>query len=132
MLNTIIIMGRLVRDPEVRRTNSGKTCASFTVAVDRDYGDKQTDFLDCVAWQQTGDFVDKYFMKGDPIVVQGRMQSRDWTDKQGGKRRAWEIVVNQVHFAAGGKRNAEASTAPVAAADSDYDALLDDDPNLPF
>lgn len=132
MLNTIIIMGRLVRDPEVRRTNSGKTCASFTVAVDRDYGDKQADFLDCVAWQQTGDFVDKYFMKGDPIVVQGRMQSRDWTDKQGGKRRAWEIVVGQVHFAAGGKRNAEAPAAPVAAADSDYDALLDDDPNFPF
>ena len=132
MLNTIIIMGRLVRDPEVRRTNSGKTCTSFTVAVDRDYGDKQTDFLDCVAWQQTGDFVDKYFMKGDPIVVQGRMQSRDWTDKQGGKRRAWEIVVSQVHFAAGGKRNAEAPAAPVDAGGGEYDALLDDDPNLPF
>lgn len=132
MLNTIIIMGRLVRDPEVRRTNSGKTCASFTVAVDRDYGDKQADFLDCVAWQQTGDFVDKYFMKGDPIVVQGRMQSRDWTDKQGGKRRAWEIVVNQVHFAAGGKRNTEAPTAPVAAGGGAYDPLWDDDPNLPF
>lgn len=132
MLNTIIIMGRLVRDPEVRRTNSGKTCTSFTVAVDRDYGDKQTDFLDCVAWRQTGDFVDKYFMKGDPIVVQGRMQSRDWTDKQGGKRRSWEIVVSQVHFAAGGKRNTEGSAVPAAAADSDYDPLLDDDPNLPF
>lgn len=132
MLNTIIIMGRLVRDPEVRRTNSGKTCTSFTVAVDRDYGDKQTDFLDCVAWQQTGDFVDKYFMKGDPIVVQGRMQSRDWTDKQGGKRRAWEIVVSQVHFAAGGKRNTEGSAVPVDAGGGEYDALLDDDPNLPF
>lgn len=132
MLNTIIIMGRLVRAPEVRRTNSGKTCASFTVAVDRDYGDKQADFLDCVAWQQTGDFVDKYFMKGDPIVVQGRMQSRDWTDKQGGKRRAWEIVVSQVHFAAGGKRNAEGSAVSVDAGGGEYDALLDDDPNLPF
>ena len=92
MLNHITIMGRLTRDPELRRTGSGVAVASFTVAVDRDFGgrdggEKETDFIDCVAWRQTGEFVSKYFTKGSMIVVSGRLQIRSWTDKDGNKRR---------------------------------------------
>ena len=92
MLNHITIMGRLTRDPELRRTGSGIAVASFTVAVDRDFGgrdggERETDFIDCVAWRQTGEFVSKYFTKGSMIVVSGRLQIRNWTDKEGGKRR---------------------------------------------
>ena len=92
MLNHITIMGRLTRDPELRRTGSGVAVASFTVAVDRDFGgrdggEKETDFIDCVAWRQTGEFVSKYFTKGRMIVVSGRLQIRSWTDKDGNKRR---------------------------------------------
>lgn len=102
MLNVAIIMGRLTRDPELRRTNSGKPVASFTVAVDRDFApegqEKQTDFIDCVAWQGTAEFVEKYFKKGSMIVVDGRLQLRDWTDKDGNKRRTAEIVASNVYF----------------------------------
>ena len=102
MLNVVTIMGRLTRDPELRRTNSGKPVASFTVAVDRDFApdgqEKQTDFIDCVAWQGTAEFVDKYFNKGSMIVVTGRLQLRDWTDKDGNKRRTAEIVASSVYF----------------------------------
>ena len=91
MLNHITIMGRLTRDPELRRTGSGIAVASFTVAVDRDFApdgqEKETDFIDCVAWRQTGEFVSKYFSKGSMIVVSGRLQLRNWTDKDGNKRR---------------------------------------------
>ena len=134
MMNIAILQGRLVQDPQVRRTDSGKTCTSFTVAVDRDYGDKQADFLDCVAWQQTGDFVDKYFMKGDPIVVQGRLQTRTWEDKQGAKRKATEIIVDHVHFCGGSKRRGKFSSPGRAAAQSagDYGILEDYDEGLPF
>ncbi|MCI7809051.1 single-stranded DNA-binding protein [bacterium] len=103
MLNHIVIMGRLTRDPELRRTGSGIAVASFTVAVDRDFGgrdggEKETDFIDCVAWRQTGEFVSKYFTKGSMIVVSGRLQIRNWTDKEGGKRRSAEIVADNVYF----------------------------------
>ena len=103
MLNHIVIMGRLTRDPEVRYTQSQLPVASFTVAVDRDYsgrdgGERQTDFIDCVAWRQTAEFVNKYFKKGSMAVVSGRLQIRDWTDREGGKRRSAEIVVDNIYF----------------------------------
>ena len=101
MLNHITVMGRLTRDPELRRTGSGVAVASFTVAVDRDFGnngEKETDFIDCVAWRQTGEFVDKYFSKGRMAVVSGRLQIRSWTDKDGNKRRNAEIVADNVYF----------------------------------
>lgn len=104
MLNRIVIMGRLTRDPELRRTGSGIACTSFTIAVDRDYsgkdgGEKETDFIDCVAWRQTGEFVSKYFTKGRMAVVDGRLQIRGWTDKEGNKRRTAEVVADHVYFA---------------------------------
>ena len=103
MLNHITIMGRLTRDPELRRTASGVAVASFTVAVDRDFGknengEKETDFIDCVAWRQTGEFVSKYFTKGSMIVVSGRLQIRNWNDKDGNKRRSAEVVADNVYF----------------------------------
>ena len=103
MLNHIVIMGRLTRDPELRRTGSGIAVASFSVAVDRDFGgrdggEKETDFIDCVAWRHTGEFVSKYFTKGSMIVVSGRLQIRGWTDKDGNKRRTAEVVADNVYF----------------------------------
>ena len=103
MLNHITIMGRLTRDPELRRTGSGIAVASFTVAVDRDFasresGERETDFIDCVAWRQTGEFVSKYFTKGRMAVVSGRLQIRSWTDKDGNKRRTAEVVADNVYF----------------------------------
>ena len=110
MLNKIILMGRLTRDPELRRTQSGTAVASFTLAVDRDYkpqdGERETDFIDIVAWRGTGEFVSKYFTKGRMAVVEGRLQVRDWTDKDGNKRRSAEVVANRVYFGEG-KRNTE-------------------------
>ena len=104
MLNHITIMGRLTRDPELRRTGSGVAVASFTLAVDRDFsgrdnGEKEVDFIDCVAWRQTGEFVSKYFTKGQMAVASGRLQIRAWTDKDGNKRRTAEVVADNVYFA---------------------------------
>ena len=103
MLNHITIMGRLTRDPELRTTQSGVSVTSFTVAVDRDFGgrdggEKQTDFIDCVAWRQTGEFVSKYFHKGSMIVVSGRLQSRKWQDRDGNNRISWEVTADNVYF----------------------------------
>ena len=103
MLNHITIMGRLTRDPELRRTGSGIAVASFTLAVDRDFspkdgGERETDFIDCVAWRQTGEFVSKYFTKGRMAVVSGRLQIRNWNDKDGNKRRSAEVVADNVYF----------------------------------
>ena len=103
MLNHIVIMGRLVRDPELRRTGTGIAVASFRVAVDRDFapkdgGERKADFIDCVAWRQTGEFISKYFTKGRMIVVDGRLEMRDWTDKDGNKRTSAEIVVANAYF----------------------------------
>ncbi len=103
MLNHITLMGRLTRDPELRYTPSGTPVASFTLAVDRDFapkdsGEKQTDFIDIVAWRQTGEFVSKYFTKGSMAVVSGRLQIHEWQDKEGNKRRSAEIVADNVYF----------------------------------
>ena len=102
MLNKIILMGRLTRDPELRRTQSGTAVTSFSLAVDRDFksqsGEKETDFIDIVAWRSTAEFVSKYFTKGRMAVVEGRLQTRDWTDREGGKRVATEIVADNIYF----------------------------------
>lgn len=103
MLNRIIIMGRLTRDPELRRTQTGLPVASFTLAVDRDFKDKTTgekgvDFIDVVAWRSTAEYVSRYFTKGRMAVAEGRLQMRDWTDKDGNKRRTAEVVAENVYF----------------------------------
>ncbi len=166
MLNHITIMGRLTRDPELRRTGSGIAVASFTLAVDRDFGknengERETDFIDCVAWRQTGEFVSKYFTKGRMAVVSGRLQIRGWTDKDGNKRRSAEVVADNVYFgdskrdadnggssyagnsyggnAYGGNSYGAAPAgnyggyaAPASAPASDFAMLEDDDAQLPF
>ena len=139
MLNHITIMGRLTRDPELRRTGSGKPVASFTVAVDRDFsqGDqKETDFIDCVAWQKTGEFVDKYFSKGSMIVVAGRLQIRSWNDKDGNKRRTAEVVADNVYFGESKSQESRGTQAPsyggYTPPANDYATLDDEDPQLPF
>ena len=157
MLNHIVIMGRLTRDPELRRTGSGVAVASFTVAVDRDFGknengEKETDFIDCVAWRQTGEFVSKYFTKGSMAVVSGRLQIRSWKDKDGNNRRTAEVVADNVYFgdskrdgdsgsAFGGNNFANAYSAPAGFGGysapagnpaSDFAMLDDDDAQLPF
>ena len=103
MLNKIIIMGRLTRDPELRRTGSGTAVTSFSLACDRDFksqsGEKETDFIEVVAWKNTAEFVSKYFSKGRMAVVEGRLQIRDWTDKAGNKRKTAEVVADNVYFA---------------------------------
>lgn len=124
MMNIAILQGRLVQDPQVRRTDSGKTCTSFTLAVERDYGEHQADFLDCVAWQQAGDFVGKYFLKGDPILIQGSVQNRSWEDKQGNKRTKTEVIAARVWFCGG-----KPKPAPDAMA---YPLLEENDEKLPF
>ena len=161
MLNHITIMGRLTRDVELRRTGSGIAVASFTVAVDRDFGnrdggERETDFIDCVAWRQTGEFVSKYFTKGSMIVVSGRLQIRNWNDKDGNKRRSAEVVADNVYFGES-KRSGDSGSygnatyggnsgysapapapsfggysAPAAATASDFAMLDDDDAQLPF
>ena len=134
MLNRIDIMGRLTRDPELRRTGSGLAVASFCVAVDRDWpnketGEKETDFIDCVAWRQTGEFVSKYFTKGSMIVVSGRLQIRPWVDKDGNKRKTAEIVADNVYFGESKKdKDARNTTTPT----SDFTMFDDDDAVLPF
>ena len=153
MLNHIVIMGRLTRDPELRRTGSGIAVASFSVAVERDFsgrdgGEKETDFIDCVAWRQTGEFVSKYFTKGRMIVVSGRLQIRSWTDKEGNKRRTAEVVADNCYFgeskrpSEGGSYGGNTYSAPAApnyggynapaAPASDFAMLDDDDAQLPF
>ena len=137
MLNTITIMGRLTRDPELRYTASQKPVASFTLAVDRDFGDKQTDFIDCVAWNKAAEFVQKYFHKGSMTVATGRLQLRDWTDKDGNKRRNAEVVADHVYF---GESKSQQSTGSYsnpaqyhAPVDVSYSPMTDaDDGELPF
>ena len=149
MLNHIVLMGRLTRDPELRRTGSGIAVASFTLAVDRDYapkdgGARETDFIDIVAWRSTAEFVSKYFSKGRMAVVSGRLQIRPWEDKDGNKRRSAEVVADNVYFGeskrdSGGYGSggysapaAPSYAAPSSAPASDFAMLEDDDAQLPF
>lgn len=126
MLNKIVIMGRLTRDPELRQTQNQIPVASFTLAVDRDFGE-ETDFIDCVAWRKTAEFVNKYFTKGKMAVVAGRLQLRNWEDKDGNKRRSAEVVADNVYFG-DSKKNTETSTE--YSGFHDADDISDDD--LPF
>ena len=156
MLNHIVIMGRLTRDPELRYTQSQTPVVSFSVAVDRDFGgrdggEKQTDFIDCVAWRSTAEFVSKYFRKGSMVVVSGRLQIRDWQDRDGNKRRSAEVVADNVYFGESRRReddnrdsygagnyagssyggyNADRSAAP--APSNTFVELDDGDGELPF
>ena len=167
MLNHIVIMGRLARDPELRHTQTGTPVASFTLAVDRDFkdkntGERQTDWIDVVAWRGTGEFVSRYFSKGRMAVVEGRLQIRDWTDKEGNKRRSAEVVADNVYFGdskregdggsygdrsgsygdrGAGYGGSYGSRAPAPAGPTDYGIppagdqfsdLADDDGELPF
>ena len=124
MLNHIDIVGRLARDPELRRTGSGVAVASFTVACERDFGGsdgkKETDFIDCVAWRQTGEFVSKYFRKGNMIIVSGRLQIRNWNDKDGNKRRSSEVVADNCYFGSTKKEASEGNTAQSGVYGSGY------------
>ena len=138
-LNHITIMGRLTKEPERRQTQSGKAVANFTLAVDRDYAEKgaerETDFIECVAWRGTAEFVDKYFGRGQMAVVSGRLQIRDWEDKDGNRRRKAEVVADNVYFGES-KRDAGANGAPSygvkPAPASDFAVLEDEDSQLPF
>lgn len=141
MLNHITIMGRLVRDPELRRTGSGTAVASFCVAVDRDFapkdgGERKADFINCVAWRNTGEFIAKHFTKGRMIVVDGRLEMREWTDKEGNKRTSAEINVANAYF---GDNKRDGDNAPAAsnyggyaAPANDFAPVADDDAALPF
>ena len=144
MLNHIVIMGRLTRDPDLRYTQSQLPVVSFTLAVDRDFsgkdgGEKQTDFIDCVAWRSTAEFVSKYFTKGSMAAVSGRLQLRDWTDREGGKRRSAEVIVDNIYFGGNKKDNSAASqnapqqshSAP-AYEQSRFVEMDDGDEELPF
>lgn len=134
MLNRIIVMGRLTRDPELRRTNSGTAVASATVAVDRDFknqdGSRDTDFIPIVAWKGTGEMLAKYFTKGRMIVVEGRLQLRDWTDKDGNKRRSAEIVADSVYFG-DSKRDGGDNPSYAPAPSGDF-TEAEDDGDFPF
>ena len=151
MLNHITVMGRLTRDPELRRTGSGIAVANFTLAVERDFaskegGEKETDFIDCVAWKSTGEFVSRYFQKGSMAAVAGRLQSRKWKDKDGNNRITWEIVAENVYFAER-KQNSESGINssyggnPESSRNASYggnsgrrayDPVYGDDVELPF
>ena len=153
MLNKIVLMGRLTRDPELRHTGSGTATTSFSLAVDRDFkgqdGEKEVDFIDVVAWRSTAEFVCKYFAKGRMAIVEGRLQLRDWTDRDGGKRRSAEVVANNVYFgdsrptdagsdpAESQRRNRENLSkrfqeSPMGGQDQDFAEIGDEDGELPF
>lgn len=133
MLNKVIVMGRLTRDPELRYTQTNTPVASFSLACDRDYSErKQTDFIDCVAWSHTAEFIKKYFSKGRAAVVEGRLQVRNWEDDAGNKRRAAEIVVNSIYFADSKPENKQEREYASPRPDTGYAGLKDDEDDLPF
>ena len=150
MLNRIVLMGRLTRDPELRRTQSGTAVTSFSIACDRDFksqsGEKETDFIDVVAWRGTAEFVSKYFTKGRMAIVEGRLQIRDWTDNNGGKRRSAEVVADNIYFGDSKRDSAPGDygappaygapagrgTPPSMDARSEFAEIGDEDGELPF
>lgn len=139
MLNKIVLMGRLTRDPELKRTQSGTAVTSFALAVDRDFksqnGEKETDFIDIIAWRNTAEFVSKYFSKGRMAVVEGRLQIRDWKDKEGNNRRSAEVVADNVYFG-DSKRDGDAAggsyTGDQTAKSGEFNEIDEDDGELPF
>ena len=142
MLNKIFIMGRLTRDPGLRRTQNGTAVAGFALAVDRDYknadGTKDTDFIEVVAWRSSAEFVSKYFAKGRMAIVEGRLQIRDWQDKDGNKRRSAEVVADNVYFGdskkegdSSGGYKAAGKAVDVEPEAGDF-AEVEDEEDLPF
>jgi single-strand DNA-binding protein len=129
MLNKITVMGRLTADPELRKTNSGASVTSFTIACDRDFGEKETDFIECVAWKNTAEFVTKYFAKGRMAIVSGRLQIRKWEDKNGNKRSTAEVVADNVYF---GDSKKEASAEPTSFPAQNFDTITEEDFGFPF
>lgn len=132
MLNSVILQGRLTKDPELRYTQTQKPVATFTLAVDRDYnptGEKETDFPQIVAWNKTAEFVHQYITKGSMVIVTGRLQSREWTDKNDNKRREWEVIADHVYF---GESKKNAKPVDVNAPQSSFSELADTDGDLPF
>lgn len=131
MLNNVVIMGQLTRDPELRRTQSGTAVTSFTMAVDRDFksqsGEKETDFIDVVAWRNTGEFAAKYLAKGRMAAVEGRIQVRDWQDKDGNRRKSVEVVADNVYFA-----DSKRDSKPQESRDDQEFDEIEDDVDLPF
>lgn len=134
-LNRITIMGRLTRDPELRRTQSGTPVTSFTMAVDRDFknqsSEKETDFIDVVAWRQTAEFVARYFAKGRMAIASGRLQIRDWQDMDGNKRRSAEVIADSIYFGDSNPQDAQPAVHAVNVDASDFDEI-EDDPDIPF
>ena len=134
MLNHITLAGRLVRDPELRRTQNGTAVASFTLACERDFknedGDREVDFIDCVAWRKTAELVSGYFTKGRMAIVSGRMQIRGWTDKYGNRRKSAEILVDNIYFG-DSKPQAEGAAMEATGAEP-YSEIAEDDDQLPF
>lgn len=131
MLNKCFLLGRLTKDPEIRRTNGGTAVTSFTLAVDRDFktnGEKETDFIEVVAWRNTAEFVSKYFSKGRMAIVEGRLQIRDWTDKNGNKRRTAEVVADNVYFGDSKRENKQEPEYKQA----DFAEISEEDGELPF
>lgn len=152
MLNRVVLMGRLTRDPELRRTQSGTAVASFSLAVERDFkdknsGDKITDFLDVVAWRTTAEFISRYFSKGRMMVVEGRLQTRKWEDRDGNKRTSVEVIADNCYFG-DSKRDDAGGAAPYGQGgyndysapsdgysgygDNQFQEIGDDDGELPF
>lgn len=142
MLNKLIMMGRLTRDPEVRRTQAGIPVATFTLAVERDFTDRNTgrkavDFPKVEAWRQTAEFIEKYVVKGQMVAVEGRMESREWTDKEGKKKVEWVVAADRVYFG-GDKKDAagggQGSARPTAGQMADFNGfeMLDGEDELPF
>jgi single-strand DNA-binding protein len=131
MLNHITIMGRLTKNPEMRRTGSGVAVTSFTLAVDRDFGEKETDFIECVAWRNTAEFMDKHFSKGRLAVVSGRLQIRSWQDKDGNKRKTAEVVAENVYFGDSKPTGNTFDTIP-ANTGSEFPVIDFGDEQLPF
>ena len=132
MLNTVSIMGRLTKEPELRTTQNGISVTTFTLAVDRDYQKDAVDFFSCTAWRQTAEFVSKYFHKGQLAVVSGRMQSREWKDRDGNKRIAWEIQADNVYFGESKRSDGYAGGEPQYTPPKAPDVMVDDDEELPF
>ena len=137
MLNHITLMGRMTRDPELRRTGSGIAVTSFRLAVERDFtpkdgGEREVDFIDCVAWRGAAEFVSRYFSKGSMAVVSGRLQMRNWTDKEGNKRTSAEVLAENIYFGESRKQSGESAGATAAPGPGGMPVLEDDDGELPF
>lgn len=133
MLNHISIMGRMTKDPELRRTGTGTAVASFTLAVDRDFSkEKETDFIDCVAWKNTAEFVSNHFSKGKMAIVAGRLQIRKWEDKNGNKRSTAEVVADNVYFGDSKKDAGDKYESAMNQPTQDFAVLDGDDDALPF